>query len=168
MSEPPFNQRRVACLSASLNAPRQVAVSKIRHISHLVIPRTFRHQAKGGKRNGPSAFARGYSSVTPSLLNRKLGAVKFSNLSNARIVMKSGWSSLVGCATITWIHKLDSTSKGGSDGHLNLAISQEWRPAYRLARHFEGRRQCQSDEKWLISSILCPMKSRQHSLERAH
>ncbi len=97
----------------------------------------------------------------------KLGAANFSNFDNDRIDVKSGCSSLVGCARITWVHTLDSVSKGGSDGYLNLVIGRELRSAGRLTRHFEGRRQCLSDDKWRFLSILCPMKSRQHSLERA-
>ncbi len=41
------------------------------------------------------------------------------------------------------------------------------RHAGRLTRDFEGRRQCLNDARWIISSILCPMKSRQHSWESA-
>ncbi len=41
------------------------------------------------------------------------------------------------------------------------------RPAGRATRDFEGRRQCLNNARWIISSILCPMESRQHSLERA-
>ncbi len=70
--------------------------------------------------------------------------------------MNSGCSSRVGCATIERVHNLDPASEGSSDRYLNLAIGQELRPADRLTRHFEDRRQCLSDEKWLISSILCP------------
>ncbi len=62
---------------------------------------------------------------------------------------------------------MDSTSKDGSDGYLNWAMGREWRPADRLTRQFESRRQYLSDVKWLISSMLCPMKSRQNPLERA-
>ncbi len=65
------------------------------------------------------------------------------------------------------MHNLNSAPKDGSFGYLNLAIGREVRPADRLTCHFEGRRQYLSDEKWLISSIHCSMKSRQHSLERA-
>ena len=122
---------------------------------------------KGGKQQGASAFARGDSSVTLSLLSRKLGAVKFSNCGKGRIDVKSGCSSLVDCATIKWVDNLDSASKGGSDEYLNLATGRNLRPVDRLTRDFEGRRWFLGNEKWLISSILCPMKSRQHSLERA-
>ncbi len=107
------------------------------------------------------------SSVTPSLLSQKFGAVNFSNFGNGIIDVKSCCSSVVGCATIKWVHNLDSASKGGSDGYLNLAKGQELRPAGRLTRLFKGRRRCLSDEKWFISSILCLMKLKQHSLERA-
>ncbi len=124
--------------------------------------------SKRKKTAGAIAFARGDSSVMPSLLRRKLGAVNYSHFGNGRIDVKSGCSSLVGCVTIKWVHSLDSTSKGGSDGYLNLAIGRELRPADHLTRHFEGRRQCLTDERWLISPMLCPMKSRQQSLERAH
>ncbi len=125
------------------------------HILYNInIWRTLRHRVKGGKQQGASAFARADSSVTPSLLSRKLGAVNFSNFGNARIDVKSSWSSPVCCATIKWVQYSDSTSKGGSD-----RIGRGWHPAARLTRHFEGRRQCLSDEKWLISSLICPMKS---------
>ncbi len=98
------------------------------------------------------------------LLSRKLGAANFSNFCNGRIDVKSGCSSLVGCATTRWVHMLDSASKGGSD--VSLGIGRELRPADRLTCQFEDQRQCLSDEKWLNSFILYPMKSRQHSWEK--
>ncbi len=65
------------------------------------------------------------------------------------------------------MYDLDSASKGGSDEYLNLSYGRKLRPAGRVTRDFEGRRQCLNDARRIISFILCSMKSRQHSLKRA-
>ncbi len=57
--------------------------------------------------------------------------------------VNSGCSSLVGCATIKWMHYSDS-SKGGSNEFLNLAEG----PVDRLTCHFEVQRRYLSDKKW--------------------
>ncbi len=52
--------------------------------------------------------------MPPYSLSRKLGAISFSKFGNGVIDVKSGCSALVSCATIKWVHNLDSVSKGGS------------------------------------------------------
>ncbi len=81
-------------------AKREVLVPTILHIHYFIMSRTFWHRVNGRKQQGASAFARADSSVTPSLLSRKLGAVNFFNIGNCRIDVKSGYSSLAGCDTI--------------------------------------------------------------------
>ncbi len=79
--------------------------------------------------------------ITPFLLSRTLGAVNFSNLGNGEIDVNQGFSSLVGCSTIRFIHYLDSESKVGPDEYANLAKGRKLRPADRLVHHSEGRSQ---------------------------
>ncbi len=92
--EPSLFLRRIDYLPASPNVPREVAVSKILHIHHLVILRTVRNRVNGTRQQGAKAFARGDSSVMLSLLSRKLGAVNFSNFSDNRIDVKSGYDQI--------------------------------------------------------------------------
>ncbi len=93
------------------------------------------------KTAGANAFAKGDSSASPSLLSQKLGPANFSDSGNGIMDIK-----------------FDCTLKSGSDEYLNLAKGQKLHPADRLTCHFEGQRQCLSNERWLISSILYPMK----------
>ncbi len=91
--------------------------------------------SKKGKHQG-AGQSRGVTYRSHRLCSvKKWGAVNFFNFGNGKINVRSGCCSLVGSATIEWVHNFDLASKYVSDGYLNLAIDRELRPADHLTRH---------------------------------